>query len=459
MDSNNKNENEKENLRLGCLGLFAIVIVIANPPLGLVAFILLIAYYIFTIYSKNRLVSKEYYELYKSEKEIKDNIQKIENESSENINKNKQKANAELKAIENKISQLKSEESEIKTFLDSFNAEISDKVSHFDYLDDLSSSELKNEYEKIKLKEKEQVKKSETLASNSIEKKKVRQLNRAFNSEADHLISTLTIKNSDTVRTRIVRSYEQLNKLYDTTGFKLSNDALDTKLEKLEIAYRYQIEAMKEKELLKAQKEEIKEQQRAEKELNDAKQKIEKEERQFNNEINRLMKYLSSSNSEIEKELYAEKIRELESKLKELESEKQKVSDLELNTRAGFVYIISNIGSFGENVYKIGMTRRLEPMNRINELSSASVPFPFDVHALIFSEDAPGLENLLHKHFRKEEINKVNHRKEFFKVNLEDIKELITKEYNDTVHFIDTAEAEQYYESINIESREEELLD
>lgn len=459
MNNNAENKKEKNDARLGCLGLFALVITIANPLLGFIAFILLIAYYFFSIYAKNRLVSKEYFQLYKSEQEINAKIQSLEKQANANINKNKQKANAELKAIENKISQLKSEESELKTFLDSYNQEVSYKISHFDYLDNLSSSELKNEYAKIKLKEKDQVKKSESLASNSIEKKKVRQLNRAFNSEADHLISTLTIKNSDTVRTRIVRSYEQLNKLYDTTGFKLSNDALDTKLEKLEIAYRYQIEAMKEKELLKAQKEEIKEQQRAEKELNDAKQKIEKEERQFNNEINRLMKYLSSSNSEIEKELYAEKIRELESKLKELESEKQKVSDLELNTRAGFVYIISNIGSFGENVYKIGMTRRLEPMNRINELSSASVPFPFDVHALIFSEDAPGLENLLHKHFRKEEINKVNHRKEFFKVSLEDIKELITKEYNDTVHFIDTAEAEQYYESINIESREEELSD
>lgn len=457
MNNDDKNKKDNNDAKLGCLGLFALAIVIVNPLLGFIAFLILIAYYLFSMYAKNRLVSKEYFELYKSEQEINTKIQRLEQQANENIDKNKQKANAELKEIENKISQLKSEKSDLKIFLDSYSQDISYKISHFDYLDNLSSSELKNEYEKIKLKEKEQIKKSESLTSNSIEKKKVRQLNRAFNSEADHLISTLTIKNSDTIRTRIVRSYEQLNKLYDTNGFGLSEDALNIKLEKLEIAYRYQVEAMKEKELLKAQKEEIKEQQRAEKELNDAKQRIEKEERQFNNEINRLMKYLSSSNSEIEKELYADKIRELESKLKELESEKQKVSDLELNTRAGFVYIISNIGSFGENVYKIGMTRRLEPMNRVNELSSASVPFPFDVHALIFSEDAPGLENLLHKHFRKEEINKVNHRKEFFKVNLEDIKELITKEYNDTVHFIDTAAAEQYYESINIENREEEL--
>ena len=91
------------------------------------------------------------------------------------------------------------------------------------------------------------------------------------------------------------------------------------------------------------------------------------------------------------------KIKELEEKIKVLEKDKQNVLERETNTRAGYVYIISNIGSFGKDVYKIGMTRRLEPMDRISELSSASVPFPFDVHALIFSEDAPALENTLHK--------------------------------------------------------------
>ena len=100
------------------------------------------------------------------------------------------------------------------------------------------------------------------------------------------------------------------------------------------------------------------------------------------------------------------------------------------------------------------MTRRLEPMDRISELSSASVPFPFDVHALIFSEDAPALENTLHKYFKKQEANKVNQRKEFFKVNLEEIKELVHNEYNNTVHFTDLAAAEQYFESLKIEQQE-----
>ncbi len=145
---------------------------------------------------------------------------------------------------------------------------------------------------------------------------------------------------------------------------------------------------------------------------------------------------------------------ELEEKIKVLEKDKQNVLERETNTRAGYVYIISNIGSFGKDVYKIGMTRRLEPMDRISELSSASVPFPFDVHALIFSEDAPALENTLHKYFKKQEVNKVNQRKEFFKVNLEEIKELVHKEYNNTVHFTDLAAAEQYFESLKIEQQE-----
>ena len=98
-----------------------------------------------------------------------------------------------------------------------------------------------------------------------------------------------------------------------------------------------------------------------------------------------------------------------------------------MNNKAGYVYIISNIGSFGENVYKIGMTRRLEPMERIKELGGASVPFTFDVHAMVFTEDAPKLESKLHEIFRDKEVNKVNHRKEFFKVDLSEIERVIKR--------------------------------
>lgn len=165
------------------------------------------------------------------------------------------------------------------------------------------------------------------------------------------------------------------------------------------------------------------------------------------------MGYMQKSSDDVEKQLYIDKIKELEDKLKGLEADKEDVLNREQNTRAGFVYIISNIGSFGEQVYKIGMTRRLEPMERIEELSSASVPFKFDVHALIFSEDAPALEAVLHQTFRDNQVNKVNPRKEFFKVDLEEIKRIVRENHNATVQFIDVPEAEEYRETLRLEAQ------
>ena len=116
----------------------------------------------------------------------------------------------------------------------------------------------------------------------------------------------------------------------------------------------------------------------------------------------------------------------------------------EANQRAGYVYVISNIGAFGENVYKIGMTRRLEPQERVDELGSASVPFNFDVHAMIFSDDAPALEAALHRAFEDRKVNMVNPRREFFNVTLDEIKEVVKKNYDKTVEFIDLPDAEQF---------------
>ncbi|MEC5416315.1 GIY-YIG nuclease family protein, partial [Staphylococcus hominis] len=139
-------------------------------------------------------------------------------------------------------------------------------------------------------------------------------------------------------------------------------------------------------------------------------------------------------------------------KVKQLEEDKKDVENRKLNTRAGYVYVISNIGSFGEGIYKIGLTRRLEPYDRVKELGDASVPFEFDVHAMIFSDDAPTLENTLHKHFRDRELNKVNHRKEFFKVDIDEIEEVVKNNHNKTVEFTKIPVAEQYWESQNIMS-------
>jgi hypothetical protein len=112
-------------------------------------------------------------------------------------------------------------------------------------------------------------------------------------------------------------------------------------------------------------------------------------------------------------------------------------------TRSGHVYVISNIGSFGENVYKIGMTRRLDPMERIHELSDASVPFSFDVHAVVFSDDAPSLENELHRRFDPHRLNLVNTRKEFFCVTLEEIADVVREKHADIL-ITKVAEARDY---------------
>lgn len=197
------------------------------------------------------------------------------------------------------------------------------------------------------------------------------------------------------------------------------------------------------------------EEEKVRREIERQKAKIEKDQTQCSNEINKLINYMQKTTSDVEKQLYIDKIKELEDKLKALEADKETVLEREANARAGYVYIISNIGSFGENVYKIGMTRRLEPMDRIKELGSASVPFEFDVHAMIFSDDAPSLETALHQKFEKQSMNRVNLRKEFFKVSLDDIEKVVKESYNNTVTFTRIPIAKEYNETLQILKQEQ----
>jgi hypothetical protein len=132
----------------------------------------------------------------------------------------------------------------------------------------------------------------------------------------------------------------------------------------------------------------------------------------------------------------------------ELEKEEKVIDYREQNAKAGYVYVISNIGAFGENVYKIGMTRRLEPMDRVDELGDASVPFSFDVHAMVFSDNAPELEAKLHERFYDNRINKMNDRKEFFRADINEIEKVIKNNYKKVVDVVKEAPAEQYRESL-----------
>ena len=154
--------------------------------------------------------------------------------------------------------------------------------------------------------------------------------------------------------------------------------------------------------------------------------------------------------SEEQRAEYEKQLLDLTEKLKIAEEKNQKALSMAQQTKRGHVYIISNVGSFGEHVYKIGVTRRLEPFDRIRELGDSSVPFEFDVHAMIFSEDAPTLENQLHRHFVLMQMNKVNYRKEFFRVDLAHIKEEVEK-FGLTAKWTMTALAREYHESLAIE--------
>lgn len=174
--------------------------------------------------------------------------------------------------------------------------------------------------------------------------------------------------------------------------------------------------------------------------------KVEQEEQKFKNQIDDINTKLNSA-EESEAEQLRKRLFELEAQLSSITMKKEDIVNLQ-NGKAGNVYIISNLGSFGENVFKIGMTRRLDPQDRVDELGSASVPFGFDVHSFIFSDDAVGLENELHKRLNDKRMNKVNMRKEFFNVSLDEL-EALTREISPTSEFRRTMAAEEYRQSIS----------
>lgn len=327
-------------------------------------------------------------------------------------------------------------------------------VNHFE--ENITSKELNDQLSMLSLDEKDMVNNDEAVYYYGYSEKKshinsqIKQILRSFNTECDYLFSSLTSRNYDNYHKKIVRSYETLNKIYKVDNVEITRQYLQIKLEKLNLINERAIKIEQEKALQREIKEQMKEEEKVRRELEQQEKKIAKEETQFSNEIKNLFKRLEKSQNDIEKELYADKIKELEEKVKQLEADKKDVENRKLNTRAGYVYVISNIGSFGEGIYKIGLTRRLEPYDRVKELGDASVPFEFDVHAMIFSDDAPTLESTLHRHFRDRELNKVNHRKEFFKVDIDEIEEVVKNNHNNTVEFTKIPVAEQYWESQNI---------
>lgn len=274
---------------------------------------------------------------------------------------------------------------------------------------------------------------------------------RAFNGECDALISKVKWNNINQMKERMQKLFDAINKLGEGFSVYINNEYLRLKQQELILEHEYQSKRQQEKEELRRIQEELREEEKVKREIEQAQKEAEKEEANYQKALEKAKKEVELATGEKQEKLLAQ-IEKLEQELKEAQEKKERALSMAQQTKRGHVYVISNIGSFGENVFKIGMTRRLEPEERVKELGDASVPFSFDIHAMIYSEDAPTLENELHKVFDNKKVNMVNYRKEFFRVTLEEIEECIEKN-GIKAEFVKLPEAMEYRETIAILER------
>lgn len=276
---------------------------------------------------------------------------------------------------------------------------------------------------------------------------------RGFNGEADALLVKVSVVNVDNKIKALRKVFEQLNKMYSRNLIEITYPYLDLKIEELRLAAEYELQKQEEKELLREQREKEREDKKLQAEIKAKRKQLEKDRDHFKNMVAKVTELLKEAKNDEVDELRRQ-LAEYQDKLSELDEIEEDIDYREGHATAGYVYVISNIGSFGEDVYKIGVTRRLEPLERIRELSSASVPFQFDVHALIFSEEAFALETELHNQLANYKVNKVNGRKEYFRVPFDEIRSILGKHKELTVELNEDAEAFEYRQTKAIESKQ-----
>ncbi|MGD6731001.1 MAG: GIY-YIG nuclease family protein [Pleomorphochaeta sp.] len=241
---------------------------------------------------------------------------------------------------------------------------------------------------------------------------------------------TLCISGNKTIKPTLARFIGELEYLY---------------IAMVKVEYEYYIKREQAKQEQMAIRQQMKEEAQERKRLKEEEKRIKEEESKYLSEIDNLKSALQNEDDENKIKELNIKINELSDLVEKVEEQKDEILRLQ-NGKAGNVYIISNLGSFGDNVFKIGMTRRLDPQERINELGSASVPFKFDVHSFIFSEDAVTLEKELHNRLNNQRVNKINLRKEFFNISIDELESLVL-EINPTAEFNKTMIAEEYHQS------------
>lgn len=272
----------------------------------------------------------------------------------------------------------------------------------------------------------------------------------AFNGKVDSILARIKPANHGRLVQEIKDAYALTN--HNGSVFKdarIEPEYLAARLDELKWGVAVQALKERQREEQRAIREQIREEEKARREYERAIKQTQKVEEEIGRAIERTRKEFEQA-GEAERTKYEAKLVALEASLREAEEKNKRALSMAQQTKCGHVYVISNVGSFGEDVYKIGLTRRLEPLDRIRELGDASVPFPFDVHALIYSEDAPALETALHKMFLDMQVNKANRRKEFFRLNLGSIRQVV-QEMGLDVRWTLAAEAREYRETLALE--------
>lgn len=259
---------------------------------------------------------------------------------------------------------------------------------------------------------------------------------RAYNAEADNCVRSLRAGALATASRRLDTSADTIARLGQMMDMRISPEFRLLRNEELELTADYLAKVAEERERARDERERLREEAKAERELAAEREKLEKERAHYTNALKSLHEQGKESESV-----------DLQSRLDEITKAIEFNDYRAANIRAGYVYVISNVGAFGSDVVKIGLTRRLEPMDRVRELGDASVPFPFDVHALFFADDAVGLENQLHQAFADRKVNQVNQRREFFFATPQQVREILGQAVGSLLEFTDKPEATEYYES------------
>lgn len=430
--------------------------------------------------------AKKIEELKKSFQEIKDEIKNLNNIKDIKTKELKKVEEKATKELENNISKLKEERSFLQKDISNLNFRKLEKEKAIEELnneiielrdevllqsfslykpqyDFVNSAQYKYKLDDIREDQKNMIRQDQAVLGdtnwtvNNDARKGKKMVNdtkklllRAFNSECEYVISKVRYNNFDTCLKRIKKASETISKLGVVMNISIHNRYYELKVQELRLALEYQQMKQREKEEQQELRARMREEARIQREIEAERKKAEKEKQHYLNALKEAQKQLAECTDEAQRNALAEKLDEMQIQVSKIDKNLADIDYREANQRVGYVYVISNIGSFGENIYKIGMTRRLNPQERVDELGNASVPFNFDVHAMIFSKDAPALENALHHAFDDRKVNMVNKRREFFNVSLDEIEKVVKENFDGSVEFEKTALAEQYRESLKI---------